>query len=160
MKNFFKLMLLSLLLLPLQGCSNDDEAMIPTVLPVEVTPNNISGIWKLKSWSGSSQTPVVYLELIRRDRKFKIYQHYDSMYPRLITGTFTLESDYYKGTIISGKYDYDSGFWNNDYIVTLYSNSMVLTVDGNSSEVQVYTRVSEIPAEIKDNASSPVEITE
>lgn len=165
MKNIFKLMMLALLVIPFQGCSDDDEASMPIVMgqgadfsiPMEVTPNNLAGIWKLQSWSGSNQhTPVVYLELIRRDRKYYIYENYSSMYPRLITGTYSLESDYYKGTILKGKYDHASGNWNNDYIVALYANSMILTVDGDAGEVQVFVRVNEVPAEIKDAALSPV----
>lgn len=165
MKNIFKLMMLALLVVPFQGCSDDDASM-PIIMgqgvdfstPVEVTPNNIAGVWKLQKWSGSSDyTPIVYLELIRRDCKYNIYENYSSMYPRLITGTYTIDnSDYYKGTILKGKYDNASGNWNNDYIVALYANSMVLTVDGDADDVQIFVRVNEVPAEIKDAALSPV----
>lgn len=169
MKSILKLMMLALLVIPLQGCSDDDEAMLPVVtipgvdmsVPVEVTPNNIAGVWKLQRWSGSDQyTPEVYLELIRRDRKFNIYENYGSMYPRLVTGTFSLESDYYKGAILKGKYNHSSGNWNNDYIVSLYANAMILTVDGDATDVQIFVRVSEVPADIKDNALSPVDSEE
>lgn len=169
MKSILKLMMLALLVIPFQGCSDDDEAMLPVVtipgvdmsVPVEVTPNNIAGVWKLQRWSGSDQyTPEVYLELIRRDRKFNIYENYGSMYPRLVTGTFSLESDYYKGAILKGKYNHSSGNWNNDYIVSLYANAMILTVDGDATDVQIFVRVSGVPADIKDNALSPVDSEE
>ena len=169
MKSILKLMMLALLVIPFHGCSDDDEAMLPVVtipgvdmsVPVEVTPNNIAGVWKLQRWSGSDQyTPEVYLELIRRDRKFNIYENYGSMYPRLVTGTFSLESDYYKGAILKGKYNHSSGNWNNDYIVYLYANAMILTVDGDATDVQIFVRVSEVPADIKDNALSPVDSEE
>lgn len=158
MKNIFKLMLLLLLVLPFQACSDDDETVRPTL---EVTPNNIAGIWELHEWSGSSEAPVVYVEFIRKDRKFKIYQKFDSMYPRVITGTYTLEEDYYKGTVITGKYDNGTGKWNNDYIVqALYEDAMILVVDGGDAETHTYVRVQELPAEIADELLSSEEAEE
>lgn len=150
MKNIFRLMLLFLLVMPFQACSDDDEF---TPATLEITPNNIAGIWKLYDWSGSGDSaPLVYVEFIRKDRKFKIYQKYDSMYTRVITGTYELEENYYKGFVISGKYDYGTGKWNNDYIVeALYEDRMILLVDGDDAETHVYSRVEELPAEIIDN---------
>lgn len=151
MKNIFKLMLLLMLALPFQACSNDDDETAPTTL--EVTPNNIAGIWELHEWSGSEgKAPVVYLEFIRKDRKMKIYSKYDSMYTRVITGTYNLEKDYYKGTVITGKYDNGTGHWNNDYVVkALYKDVMILAVDGDDAETHTYVRVSQLPASIVDN---------
>lgn len=159
MKSILKFLLLSLLVLPFQACSDDDNVGLPGDLkPMEVTPNNISGTWKLQSWSGSEEyVPVVYVELIRKDRKFNMYQCINSMYPEFITGVYSLENDYYKGDILKGKYDYDSGSWNNDYVVTLYKNRMVWVTDNGSGEVQEFVRVNEVPADIKDAALSPVE---
>lgn len=150
MKNIFKLMLLLLLAIPFQACSDDDEAVVPTL---EVTPNNISGIWELHEWSGSdSEAPVVYIEFIRKDRKFKIYQKFDSMYPRVITGTYTIEKDDYKVVTLSGKYDNGTGNWNNDYIVkALYEDALILVTNGDESETHTYVRVQELPADITDN---------
>ena len=159
MKNLFKLMLLSLLVLSFQACSSDDEAslevLIPGVgydIPMEITPNNISGVWELKSWSNSAEPPVVYLELIRKDRKFKMYQYFESMYPRLITGTYSIDEK-----ILTGKYDYINEYWSNEYTIELYQNTMVLSVKEDAADKQIYVRVSEVPAEIKDNALSPIE---
>ena len=40
------------------ACSDDDEFTPPTL---EVTPNNIAGIWELHEWSGTEgKAPVVY----------------------------------------------------------------------------------------------------
>lgn len=146
MKNILKLMLLFVLVLPFQACSNDDDEVARPTL--EVTPNNIAGIWELHEWSGTEgKAPVVYVEFIRKDRKFVIYQNYDSMYTRVITGTYELEEDYYKGMILKGKYDYGTGKWNNDYIVkALYEDTMVLVVDGDGAETLTYVRVSDLPA--------------
>lgn len=159
MKSVLKFLLLCLMVLPFQACSDDDGAPLsPDLNPVEVTPNNISGVWKLQSWNDSEeQVPVVYLELIRRDRKFNLYQWFDSMYPSLKTGTFSLETDEDDVTTLKGKYNYSSGPWNNDYIVTLFANRMVLVTDNELGEVQEFVRVSEVPADIKDTALSPIE---
>ena len=146
MKNILKLMLLFVLVLPFQACSNDDDEVARPTL--EVTPNNIAGIWELHEWSGTEgKAPVVYVEFIRKDRKFVIYQKYDSMYTRVITGTYELEEDYYKGMILKGKYDYGTGKWNKDYIVKyLYEDTMVIVVDGDGTETLTYVRVSDLPA--------------
>lgn len=159
MKNFFKLMLLALLVLPFQACSNDDEASVSVVfvpgvgleIPMEITPNNIAGVWELKSWSNSAEPPVVYLEFIRKDRKYRMYQHFESMYPRLITGTYKIDEN-----TLTGKYDYINEYWSNEYTIELYQNTMVLTVKDDAADRQIYVRVSEVPAEIKDNALSPI----
>ncbi len=154
MKNFFKLMLLLLLVAPFQACSDDDE---PPVTALEVTPNNLAGIWKLHSWSGAAgEQPTVYIEFIRKDRKFRIYQTYNSMLPELKTGKYTIENDYYKGDILNGKYDNGMGEWNNAYIVTaLYEEILELKADTEEfDEVQTFVRVSELPSEILDNLPS------
>ena len=40
------------------------------------------------------------------------------------------------------------------------SVTMILTVDGDATDVQIFVRVSEVPADIKDNALSPVDSEE
>ena len=80
-----------------------------------------------------------------------MYQKFDSMYPRRLTGSFSITKDEYKGYILDGKYDYGMGDWNNSYIVTnLFEESMQLTVDGENGEVCKYVRCNEVPAEILD----------
>ncbi len=160
MKSVLKFLLLFLFVLPFQACSDDENTFFEEK-PLPVTTNNISGVWKLQSWNGSEeQVPVVYIELIRRDCKFNLYQWF-SMYPSLKTGVYSLDnSDYYKGDVIKGKYDHDSGPWNNDYIVTLYANKLVLISDDENREVQEFVRVDEVPADIKNAALSPVSAEE
>ncbi len=150
MKNIFKLMMLLLLVMPFQACSDDDETKVTTL---DVTPNNIAGIWKLHAWSGTAtEQPMVYIEFIRKDRKFRIYQTYNSMLPEVKTGTYTIEEDYYKGDILKGKYDNGMGEWNNVYIVkALYESALELVVDSKEfEETQTFVRVSELPVEITE----------
>jgi hypothetical protein len=76
------------------------------------------------------------------------------MYARLITGKFTVEFDDYQGYILAGKYDYQNGKWNHEYIVTdlLPSGSMTLTVKDNADDVQRFIRQDGVPASIKEEA--------
>ena len=147
MKRFLKTMALMLVLV-LTSCTRDEETA-PQQL--EVTPNNISGIWTLSEVNGE-QLPdglYCYIEFVRRDRIYTMYQKFDSMYPRRLTGSYEITRDEYKGYILSGKYDYGTGNWNNSYIVTeLYEGSMLLTADAQSGDVCKYVRCNEVPDEI------------
>lgn len=147
MKRFLKKMALMLVLV-LASCTRDEETA-PQQL--EVTPNNISGIWTLSEVNGE-QLPdglYCYIEFVRRDRIYTMYQKFDSMYPRRLTGSYEITKDEYKGYILSGKYDYGTGNWNNSYIVTeLYEGSMLLTADAQSGDVCKYVRCNEVPDEI------------
>lgn len=148
MKTFLKTMALMLVLSGFVACSpvEDDAPQ-----PLEVTPNNISGIWMLAEVNDEPLPDGLYcyIELVRRDRTFTMYQKFDSMYPRRLTGKFNLKKDEYKGDILEGKYDYGAGDWNKSYIVTnLFEESVVLTADAENGDVCKYIRCNEIPYEI------------
>lgn len=147
MKRFLKTIALMLVLV-LASCTRDDDA---TPQSLEVTPNNISGIWALTEVNGESlpEGLYCYIQFVRRDRTYTMYQKFDSMYPRRLTGTFDITKDDYKGYILSGKYDYGTGDWNNSYIVTdLYEEFMLLTADTQNGDVCKYVRCNEVPEEI------------
>ena len=147
MKNIFKLMLLLVMAISFQACSDDDNQK---GTKLEVTPNNIAGVWKLQSWSGADDLSgvEVYLELIRKDRLFNLYEKgLSTMYPTTADGTFTLSKDYYKGDIITIKYNVPTEIHKNDYRITaLDENKLVLVLDG-TDDTSVYERVDEVPAE-------------
>ena len=150
MKTLLKTMALVLVLAGFAACTPDEDV---TPLQLEVTPNNVSGIWKLAERDGVAlpEGLYCYIEFVRRDRTFTMYQKFDSMYPRCLTGSFSITKDEYKGYILDGKYDYGTGDWNNSYIVTsLFEESMLLTVDGENGEVCKYVRCSGVPADITD----------
>ena len=145
-----KTIALMLVLTGVFSCSPEEDL---TPQSLEVTPNNISGVWKLADVNGQALPEGVYcyIEFVRRDRTFTMYQKFDSMYPRCLTGSFLITKDEYKGYILDGKYDYGTGDWNNSYIVTsLFEESMQLTVDGENGEVCKYVRCSGVPADITD----------
>ena len=148
MKTFLKTMALMLVLSGVVACSPDED---DTMQPLEVTPNNISGIWTLAEVNGELLPDGLYcyIEFVRRERTFTMYQKFDSMYPRRLTGGFSITKDEYKGYILDGRYDYGTGDWNYSYIVTnLFEESMVLTADTENGDVCKYVRCNEIPAEI------------
>ena len=155
MKNFLKSTAILLVVFFFSACSNESDDFAPQSL--EVTPNNISGYWVLSEYNGMEIPEGVfcYVEYIRKDRKFVMYQKFDSMYPRCITGVYSIEKDKYGRAILSGKYDYSmsAGEWNNKYFVTeLLENRMVLTADSENADVCIYVRCNEIPSDVIDEA--------
>ena len=151
MKNILKMAMMLLFVCSFTACSDDEN---PEPQPLEVTPNNISGIWRLEELNGDAipEGTFCYIEYVRSDRTFTIYQKFDSMYPRCITGVYSIEKDPYKGYVLSGEYDYGMGEWNNDYIVTsLYESTMTLMADNETGEVSKYVRCNEVPSDIIDS---------
>lgn len=149
MKNFLKTTAMLFIALCFVACSNNDDDLTPKSL--EVTPHNISGYWMLTEFNGMVLPEGVfcYIEYIRKDRKFVMYQKFDSMYPRRITGVYSIEKDKYGKYILSGVYDYGMGEWNNKYFVTeLLDNTMILTADSENADICRYVRCNEIPAEV------------
>lgn len=149
MKNsLVKILLLFVVSLMTVSCS-DDEIPVQTL---EVLPANLHGTWKLQELNGAELPEGFYVYIdFNRKGTFKLYQNNDSMYPRCITGSFSVKKDPRIGAILSGVYDYEQGAWNNEYIVTdlLETGSMIWTVkDGD--EISKYVRVDEIPLEILD----------
>ena len=124
------------------SCSDDEAYQEPTL---DVTPNNIAGSWRLQSWSGGelAEGSFVYIDFVRADRTYTLYQNIDSHQTRTITGRYYIETDAELGAIIRGSYDYGNGDWAHRYIVTnLTENSMVWTAKDNSEDVSVYVRAA------------------
>ncbi len=151
MKNIFKLMALFALLLCFVSC--DDEAVTPML---DVTSANLNGTWKLSEWNGQelAEGTYCYITFNRKDQTFEMYQKFDSMYARYITGTFGIDEDPYFGFVVSGIYDYDNGNWNNAYVVTdlLESGTMTWTAKGDESDVHCYVRCEKVPEAIVEEA--------
>lgn len=151
MKNIIRIMAVAALFLGFTSC--EEEVFEEPAL--EVTPANLDGTWQLSEWNGSPMAEGTYCYVVfhRKDRTFEMYQKFDSMYARYITGTFRIEEDEYVGYIISGDYDFGNGEWNNEYVVTdlLESGSMVWTINGGD-EVTKYVRCETVPQEIIEEA--------
>lgn len=151
MKTLFRMMALFMLLIGFTACEDDEE----TVSTLEVNYANLNGTWQLAEWNGKplAEGTYCYITFVRKDKTYKLYQKFDSMYARCVTGTFTVENDDYLGYIISGDYDL-KGEWANSYIVTdlLPSGSMIWTVKNDYNDVSKYVRCDGVPSNILEEA--------
>lgn len=121
-------------------------------LLLEVNANNISGQWQLILWNDASlnEGTYVYIDIVRNDRTYTMYQNIDSFkdVPHKITGSYYLEVDPAVGALIRGNYDHDSGDWAHRYIITDLTNSkMTWTAKDDPAFVQIWSRVESIPVE-------------
>lgn len=127
---------------------NDQTEPGPEYLDVNV--NNISGNWELVQWNGSAlqSGTYVFLELVRKEKTYTMWQNLDSFkdIPHVVTGTFSLYTDEEYGAVIRGNYDHSSGDWSHRYVITeLTKDSMVWTAKDDPDHVQTYHRVENIP---------------
>ena len=132
MKRFLRFAAL-LSALALLGACDDDMY----VTPLEVTNNNIAGTWQLAEWNGAplAEGSFVYIEFIRKDAKYVMYQNLDSFGTRKLTGRFVIDNDAELGAVIRGSYDFTE-------------TSMVWTAKDDRSDVQVFVRCDGIPDEV------------
>lgn len=118
---------------------------------LEVSPNNISGSWQLTLWNNESlpEGLYVYIDFVRSDRTFTMYQNTDSYYTRTLTGKFNIYVDEELGVaVLRGEYDHGTGEWNHRYIVeSLTAEEMLLVAKDTPTERLTYTRTP-IPSEI------------
>ena len=95
-----------------------------------------------------SADTYVYIDIVRNDRTYTMYQNIDSFkdVPHIITGSYYLENDPAIGSIIRGNYDHDSGDWAHRYIITdLTRDQMLWVAKDDSTFVQSWLRVDSIP---------------
>jgi hypothetical protein len=117
---------------------------------LEVNANNISGQWELVEWNGNrmSEGTYVYLDIVRNDKTYTMYQNMDSFsnVPHVITGSYFLSTDVELGAVIRGSYDHDSGEWAHRYIIeSLTANEMLWVATDDLSFSQKFVRVESIP---------------
>lgn len=130
------------------SCEKHDAE--PQIEYLEVNANNLSGQWELTEWNGAplKEGTYVYLDIIRKDKKYVMYQNLDSYadVPHTVTGSFNIDTDPMLGAVIRGNYDHDSGDWAHRYIVKeLTKESMLWIAKDNPEFVQRYTRIEAIP---------------
>ena len=156
MKNWLKMIALSLMTMAFCGCEDDDFRATSPYL--EVTPNNLAGEWVLQQWCGAplAEGSFVYLDLVRKGCTYTLYQNLDSFSTRRLTGRYYVETDPELGAVIRGNYDFSGGDWSDRYVVTnLTADAMIWTAVGNPQDVSFYVR-AEIPTEILE-AYPPME---
>lgn len=150
MKKILKLMVVASLIMAVWSCNDTNDDPIEEQ-QIEVTTNNISGSWKLSTWNYQPlpEGNFVYIDFVRADGTYTMYQNIDSFGTRTITGRFFLYVDEELGAaVLRGNYDHGSGDWNHRYIVqSLTATTMRLVAKDNSEDICVYERC-DIPAEI------------
>lgn len=149
MKRIFRLFVLAMMVTAVAVSCNDKEDYVEPTL--DVTPNNIAGCWSLDSWSGGelSEDSYVYIDFVRADKTYTLYQNIDSQYMRAITGHYFIYTDDEKGAIIRGNYDYGNGDWSHRYVVTeLTEGRMEWTALDNPADVSVYIRAT-LPSDLQ-----------
>lgn len=120
------------------------------IVYLDVNAHTISGSWQLVEWSGVSlnETTYMYVDFVRNDRTYTIYQNLDSFanVPHVVTGSFYIETDLELGAVIRGNYDHDSGDWAHRYIVkNLTETEMTWIAKDDETYVQKFVRVDSIP---------------
>lgn len=150
MKRTIGLMFMAILCMTAVSCTEKNTQVTEEYL--DVNANNISGKWELVEWNGAGLTggTYVFLDIVRNDRTYTMYQNLDSFtnVPHVVTGSYFIETDPELGAIIRGVYDHDSGDWAHRYIVSdLTKDSMVWIAKDDPEFVQKYVRVEAIPVE-------------
>ena len=148
-KRFLSVSLAALAAMTVISCETEEQR-VPEPVQLEVNANNISGQWQLVEWNGAglAEGTYVYLDIVRNDKTYTMYQNFDSFanVPRVVTGSYHIETDPELGAIIRGNYDHDSGDWAHRYIVkSLTAAQMVWVAKDDETFIQIYQRVDSIP---------------
>jgi hypothetical protein len=146
------LILLSIIAMTAVSCGKIIMTEPDEAPQLEVNANNISGQWELVEWNGNrmSEGTYVYLDIVRNDKTYTMYQNMDSFsnVPHVITGSYFLSTDVELGAVIRGSYDHDSGEWAHRYIIeSLTANEMLWVATDDLSFSQKFVRVESIPVE-------------
>ena len=118
---------------------------------VDVTPTNLAGVWMLESFDNGKSLAdgdFVYIEFVRTDRSYTLYQSVGSMYTQTMTGNYFIEIDPAYGAIIRGNYgtdEYNYFDWSHRYIVTMTADRMRWEAKDDKQNVSVYVRVDALP---------------
>lgn len=119
---------------------------------LDVTPNNISGVWRMDSYDNGVKLPegcYYYIVFDRTERTFVTYDNLGSMEAYKNSGRYDIVTD--GAAVIRGIYDYGRGDWEHEYYVrNLTSDSMVWVATDDESVKQVYVRAS-LPEELAND---------
>ena len=147
MKKILTLISIIALAISAISCEKENNAQ-PQQL--EVNAHNLSGQWELTQWNGSAlaEGTYVYLDIVRNDKTYTMYQNMDSFtnVPHILTGSYHLTTDVELGAIIRGSYDHDCGEWAHRYMIqSLTADEMFWVATDDLSFSQKFVRVDSIP---------------
>ena len=145
MKRYLTILFAALVLC---SCNNTNEQ---TEVLVDVTPTNLAGVWMLESFDNGKSLAdgdFVYIEFVRSDRSYTLYQSVGSMYTQTMTGNYFIDIDPAYGALIRGNYgtdEYNYFDWSHRYIVTMTADRMRWEAKDDKQNVSVYVRVDALP---------------
>ncbi len=148
MIKFLKYIAIASLMMLSVSCEEEQKEIPEPIL--EVTPNNIEGIWQLTEWRGEAlpEGRYFYIVLERKDCLFTTYENTASFGVHKETGYYNIiQNDSVEGAIIRGLKDCSMGEeWNHQYIVSdLTSGKMTWTVIDDLEDISIYTRIEALP---------------
>ena len=146
MKKFLKGAFLALMaMVAMTSCVEDDSKW---VAPLDVTPNNIKGVWRLESYDNGvklAEGSYYYIVFDRSERTFVTYDNLASMEMVKTSGRYDIMTD--GAAVIRGMYDFGRGDWEHSYYVrNLTTDSMLWVATDDETITQVYVR-AELPEE-------------
>lgn len=141
MKKIVKFALVMLVAAVVAACTKPDNNGLAFL---DVTPNNIAGVWRMESYDNGVKLPegcYYYIVFDRAERTFVTYDNLGSMEPYKNSGRYDIVTD--GAAVIRGIYDYGRGDWEHEYYVrNLTNDSMVWVATDDESVKQVYVRAS------------------
>ena len=121
------------------GCSKPDYSGTAFL---DVTPNNIKGVWRLESYDNGvklAEGSYYYIVFDRAERTFVTYDNLGSMEVRKNSGRYDIVTD--GAAVIRGMYDFGRGDWEHSYYVrNLTADNMVWVATDDENISQVYVR--------------------
>ena len=131
------------------SCNNNNYEQTETL--IDVTPTSLAGVWMLENYDNGktlAEGNFVYIEFVRSDRSYTLYQNVGSMYTQTMTGNYFIDIDPAYGAIIRGNYgtdEYNYFDWSHRYIVTMTADRMRWQAKDDNQNVSVYVRVESLP---------------
>jgi hypothetical protein len=148
MKKFINFAIAVLCVVGTLACSEPEEN--GTVF-LDVTHNNISGVWRMESYDQGvklAEGSYYYIVFDRAERTFVTYDNLGSMGAYKNSGRYDITTD--GAAVIRGMYDFGRGDWEHSYYVrNLTTNSMVWVATDDETISQVYVR-AELPEELTE----------
>ena len=145
MKKYLMILLAAILC----SCNNNNYEQTETL--IDVTPTSLAGVWMLESYDNGktlAEGNFVYIEFVRSDRSYTLYQNVGSMYTQTMSGNYSIETDPNYGAIIRGNYgasDHNYFDWSHRYIVSMTADRMRWQAKDDAENVSVYVRVEYLP---------------
>ena len=148
MKKIVKFAMMIVAMVAAFGCSEPDNN---GTLFLDVTPNNINGVWRLESYDNGvklAEGSYYYIVFDRAERTFVTYDNLSSMEAHKLSGRYDITTN--GAAVIRGMYDFGRGDWEHSYYVrNLTTDSMWWVATDDETITQVYVR-AELPEELAE----------